>query len=140
MRLADVLTRPEIRTGLAKALAAGPLCDHCLGRLVAGADTGLANDQRGRAIREILAAPPLGGATCSLCGGLFGSINAWATQAVEALRGWEFETVAVATRPHPPITQSEDTLRQMLGSAADAPLAGVRLLPWPAGRGQACPG
>jgi tRNA pseudouridine synthase 10 len=127
MRLADVLARPEIRTGLAKALAAGPLCDHCLGRLVAGADTGLANDQRGRAIREILAAPPLEEATCSLCGGLFGSINAWATQAVEALRGWEFETVAVATRPRPPITQSEDALRQMLGSAAEAPG------PWAAG-------
>ena len=126
MRLADVLTRPEIRTGLAKALAAGPLCDHCLGRLVAGADTGLANDQRGRAIREILAAPAPQ-ATCSLCGGLFGSINAWATQAVEALRGWEFETVAVATRPHPKITQSEDALWQMLGSAAEAPG------PWAAG-------
>jgi len=126
MRLADVLTRPEIRTGLTKALAAGPLCDHCLGRLVAGADTGLANDQRGRAIREILAAPAPQ-ATCSLCGGLFGSINAWATQAVEALRGWEFETVAVATRPHPKITQSEDALWQMLGSAAEAPG------PWAAG-------
>ena len=144
MRLADVLTRPEIRTGLTKALAAGPLCDHCLGRLVAGADTGLANDQRGRAIREILAAPAPQ-ATCSLCGGLFGSINAWATQAVEALRGWEFETVAVATRPHPKITQSEacrvramhargqksrgcraPTLHE-LGSAAEAPG------PWAAG-------
>jgi tRNA pseudouridine synthase 10 len=117
-RLADVLTRPEIRTGLAKALAAGPLCDHCLGRLVAGADTGLANDQRGRAIRETLAAPA-SQTECSLCGGLLESIDAWAAKAAEALRGWEFETVAVATRPNPQITLLEEALWQRLGAAGD---------------------
>jgi tRNA pseudouridine synthase 10 len=126
MRLADVLARPAIRTGLAQALAAGPLCDHCLGRLVAGADTGLANNQRGRAVREALAvpAPP---ATCSLCGGLLGSIDAWAERAAEALRGWEFETIGVATRPDPQITRREETLWQTLVSAAEAQN------PWAAG-------
>jgi tRNA pseudouridine synthase 10 len=127
MRLADVLARPAIRTGLAQALAAGPLCDHCLGRLVAGADTGLANNQRGRAVREALAvpAPP---ATCSLCGGLLGSIDAWAARAAEALRGWEFEAIGVATRPDPQVTQREEALWQMLLSAAAAQN------PWESGR------
>jgi len=126
MRLADVLARPAIRTGLAQALAAGPLCDHCLGRLVAGADTGLANNQRGRAVREALAvpAPP---ATCCLCGGLLGSIDAWAERAAEALRGWEFETIGVATHPDPQIVQREETLWQTLVSAAEAQN------PWAAG-------
>ena len=126
MRLADVLARPAIRTGLAQALAAGPLCDHCLGRLVAGADTGLANDQRGRTVRETLAAPAPR-ATCSLCGGLLGSIDAWAARAAEALRGWEFETVGVATRPDPQVTQREEALWQVLGPASETPS------PWAAG-------
>jgi len=124
--LADVLARPSVRAGLAQALAAGPLCDHCLGRLVAGADSGLANDQRGRAVREALAEPaPQAG--CGLCGGLFDNIDAWAARAAEALRPWEFDTVAVASRPDPPVTQREETLWQRLASAAEAPG------PWAAG-------
>jgi tRNA pseudouridine synthase 10 len=126
MRMADVLAQPAIRTGMAQALAAGPLCDHCLGRLVAGADTGLANDQRGRAVREALDAPA-SQAACSLCGGLLESIDAWAAKAAEAIRGWEFATVAVATRPDPQITSREEALWQKLGSAAEAPS------PWAAG-------
>jgi tRNA pseudouridine synthase 10 len=126
MRMADVLARPAIRAGLAQALAAGPLCDHCLGRLAAGADTGLANDARGRAVREALAAPAPP-ATCGLCGGLFGNLDAWAARAAEALRGWEFGTLGVATRPDPQVTQREEALRQTLLSAADAPS------PWAAG-------
>ena len=116
-RLADVLARPEIRAGLARALAAGPLCDHCLGRLVAGADTGLANDRRGRAARETLAAPAPQ-TTCSLCGGLFAGLGAWATRATEALRGWEFASLGVATRPDPQVARREESLWQALGSAA----------------------
>jgi tRNA pseudouridine synthase 10 len=126
IQLAEVLAQPAIRTGMAQALAAGPLCDHCLGRLIAGADTGMANDQRGRAIRETMAAPA-SQAECGLCGGLLESIDAWAAKAAEALRGWEFETVAVATRPDPQITSREEALWQRLGAAAETPG------PWAAG-------
>ena len=127
IRLADVLARPAIRAGLAQALAAGPLCDHCLGRLIAGADTGLANDQRGRAAREALAAPAPQ-AACSLCAGLFGNIDAWAAQAAEALRGWEFASLGVATRPDPQVTRREEALWRRLESAAGEPPG-----PWAAG-------
>jgi tRNA pseudouridine synthase 10 len=127
MRLADVLARPEIRAGLAHSLQAGPLCDHCLGRLVAGADTGLANDQRGRAVREALAAPAPQ-AACGMCGGLFEAIGEWADRAAEAFRGWEFASVGIATRPDPQVARREEALWQTLGSAS-AEAAG----PWAAG-------
>jgi tRNA pseudouridine synthase 10 len=133
-RLADVLARPDVRAALASALAAGPLCDHCLGRLVAGADTGLGNDDRGRAARSALAAParqgdapPTGGqavaspappAACSLCGGLFAALEVWTARAREALRGLEFDTLAVASHADPAVAAREQALWLRLGAGA----------------------
>ena len=151
-RLADVLARPDVRAALASVLAAGPLCDHCLGRLVAGADTGLGNDDRGRAARSALAAParqpsrlgravpggdapPTGGqavaspappATCTLCGGLFAALQAWAAQTREALRGLEFDTLAVASHADPAVAAREQALWLRLGTrtGSSTPWAG----------------
>jgi tRNA pseudouridine synthase 10 len=114
-RLPEVLARPDIRAGLAAALDAGPLCDPCLGRLLAGADTGLANEQRGRAARLALArpGPP---AACTLCGGLFAAIGTWADRARQALADWEFDTFAVASHPDPAIAAREEALWVRLGA------------------------
>ena len=124
-RLADVLARPDVRAALASALAAGPLCDHCLGRLVAGADTGLGNDDRGRAVRSALAAPAPP-ATCTLCGGLFAALEAWTARAREALRGLEFDTLAVASHADPAVAAREQALWLRLGArtGSSTPWAG----------------
>ena len=146
-RLADVLARPDVRAALASALAAGPLCDYCLGRLVAGADTGLGNDDRGRAARSALAAParqpsrlgravpggdavasPAPPAACTLCGGIFAALDAWADQAREALRGLEFDTLAVASHADPAVAAREQALWLRLGAGE----AGSST-PWAAG-------
>ena len=119
-RLADVLARPDVRAALASALAAGPLCDHCLGRLVAGADTGLGNDDRGRAVRSALAAPAPP-ATCTLCRGLFAALQAWTARAREALRGLEFDTLAVASHADPAVAAREQALWLRLGAGASPP-------------------
>jgi tRNA pseudouridine synthase 10 len=147
-RLADVLARPDVRAALASILAAGPLCDHCLGRLVAGADTGLGNDDRGRAARSALATPARqpsrlgravpGGdarhqarrappATCTLCGGIFTALQAWAAQAREALRGLEFDTLAVASHADPAVAAREQALWLRLGARTGSST------PWAAG-------
>ena len=124
-RLADVLARPDVRAALASVLAAGPLCDHCLGRLVAGADTGLGNDDRGRAARSALAAPAPP-AICTLCGGLFTALEAWAAQTREALRGLEFDTLAVASHADPAVAAREQALWLRLGTrtGSSTPWAG----------------
>ncbi|MBM4019102.1 MAG: tRNA pseudouridine(54/55) synthase Pus10 [Planctomycetes bacterium] len=129
MRLAEVAARPDVRAGLAEALSLGPLCDHCLGRLVAGADTGLTNEHRGRAVREALAAAPSPApAGCSLCGGIFAAIDAWAARAREALAGWEFGTIAVASHPDPLPAAREQALWLRLGAGQAGSTS-----PWAAG-------
>jgi len=124
---------PELRARAQAALRAGPLCDHCLGRLLAGVDTGMSNDQRGRIIRAALAAPPQGG-PCALCGGLFDAIDAWIPRAAEALRDWEFDTFAVASHADPATAGREESLCQAVGGDLAEPykqefnrLLGIRL-------------
>jgi tRNA pseudouridine synthase 10 len=140
-RLAHALTLPEVRAQARAALDAGPLCDHCLGRLLAEVDSGLGNDHRGRAVRESLenvarppsgapgaltaaqaggAAPQAGTAasvapTCHVCGGLFETLDAWAGRAQAALEGWEFDTLAVSSHTDPQITAREEALWQRAG-------------------------
>jgi len=106
MRIADVAARPDLRAKAEKALAAGPLCDPCLGRLYAEVDTGLSNAERGRLVREAVGGPPPR-PPCPLCGGIFERIDDWAAMAREALAGWEFATLAVASHADPRIAQRE---------------------------------
>jgi tRNA pseudouridine synthase 10 len=133
MPLAQALAGPDLAAGLRAALAAGPLCDHCLGRLMAEVDSGLANAQRGRIIREALAAPPPV-AVCTVCRGLFGELDAWADRAARALAGWEFDTLAVASHTDPAIVCREEALWQRAGGDFAEPykrefnrLLGIRL-------------
>jgi tRNA pseudouridine synthase 10 len=113
-RLDEALARADIRKRVQAALKIGSLCDHCLGRLLAGVDTGLGNDERGRRIRAVLAAPPAH-EPCGVCDGLFADIDTWAARAARALCGWELETFAVASHVDPALVRREETLWQQVG-------------------------
>jgi len=114
MRLEEVVSRLDVRERVRGALRACPLCDHCLGRLLAAVDTGMTNDHRGRTIRCALAAGPPP-ETCGLCGGLFAAADSWADRAMKALAGWQFHTLAVASHADPQITEREQALWQLAG-------------------------
>ena len=129
----EAAARSDLRAKAQKALAAGPLCDHCLGRLFAQVDTGLSNDQRGRLVRQALGAAAAT-SPCGLCGGLFGALDAWAARARDALAGWEFARLAVASHADPKIVEREETLWREGGGDQAEPykqefnrLLGIRL-------------
>jgi tRNA pseudouridine synthase 10 len=133
MKLGEAVARSDMRVMAEKALAAGPLCDHCLGRLFAEVDTGLSNAQRGRRVREAVGGPPAA-PPCPLCDGLFGRLEDWAARAREALAGWEFATLAVASHADPQIAAREEMLWAAAGGELAEPykqefnrLLGIRL-------------
>jgi tRNA pseudouridine synthase 10 len=118
------------------ALASGPLCDPCLGRLVADRSFGLTNDQRGKALRTTVALaddepfePPEreGGegsegseTDCWVCEGKCSRYDTWADRAVETLEGVEFSTYQVGTRAPPLIEENDSLLRLEAGLPEDA--------------------
>ena len=106
--------RPEVRRRAAEALAQGPLCDDCLGRLFAQVGTGLANRERGRAVRGALGVAPSPG-PCPLCRGLFADLDGWLARARRALEGLEFDTFLVASHPDPAAAAREEALWQKVG-------------------------
>ncbi len=136
------LGRPEMADRARRAYDRGPLCDACLGRLLAEAGTGLTNAERGRIIRRQVgrmaagadsrdracpAAPAAGpvqspraaprglGPTCTLCGGLFDEIDGWVARCRDALADLEFDTLLVTSRPDPAIVEREEALWTEVG-------------------------
>jgi len=83
-------------------LAAGPICDHCLGRAFARLGHGLSNAQRGRALR--VATVMLGGdvpresGRCWICDELFDRVETWAQRALRAVEGIEFDSYLFGVR------------------------------------------
>jgi tRNA pseudouridine synthase 10 len=107
------------------ALATGPLCDACLGRLVADRSFGLANSERGRGLRVAVALEddepfeePAG--ACWVCEGECDRHGWWAENAAAALRGYEFDTYQVGTRVPPLFGENDRLLREDVGLGADA--------------------
>jgi tRNA pseudouridine synthase 10 len=103
-----------------RAVATGPLCDSCLGRLVAGRSFGLTNAERGEAMRvghalavdEPYERPE---EPCWVCEGECERFEEFAERAVAALEGWEFETYQVGTRVSPLLEENETFLRAEAG-------------------------
>ncbi|MGY4706946.1 tRNA pseudouridine(54/55) synthase Pus10 [Candidatus Bipolaricaulota sp. J31] len=77
-------------------LAAGPICDTCLGRRFAKLGAGLTNAERGRAIRVLWAmengTEPAEPDRCWVCDGVLTRAEEFARRALELVRDYEFET------------------------------------------------
>ena len=112
-----------------RALATGPVCDNCLGRLVADRSHGLGNNRRGEALRVGLALAddePLATVVapspedCWVCEGELDRVEWWARQAVTAVRGYEFDTYQVGTKVPPLLEENDRLLREEAGLEPDA--------------------
>jgi tRNA pseudouridine synthase 10 len=106
------------------ALATGPLCDSCLGRLFAERSFGLANAERGHALRVSLALdadePYEPDADCWVCELESDRVEWWAEQAATGVRGYEFETYQVGTKVPPLLEENDALLREDVGRDEDA--------------------
>jgi len=107
------------------ALATGPVCDACLGRLVADRSFGLANDERGRGLRVAVALADddpfeAADAECWVCEGECDRHEWWAENAAAALRGYEFDTYQVGTRVPPLFEENDRLLREEVGLDPEA--------------------
>jgi len=107
------------------ALATGPVCDACLGRLVADRSFGLTNDERGRGLRVALALaddadfePPA--AECWVCEDETDRYDTWADRAAAALRGYDFATYQVGTTVPPLLEENDRLLREEAGLDPEA--------------------
>ncbi len=109
-----------------RATTTGPVCDACLGRLVADRSFGLTNAERGSALRVSLSLrkdadhEPVTTADCWVCEGRCDEFDGWAERAVRAVEDAEFATYNVGTRPPPIIEENEVLLREEAGLDADA--------------------
>ncbi|MFB6111780.1 MAG: tRNA pseudouridine(54/55) synthase Pus10 [Halobacteriaceae archaeon] len=108
-------------------LAEGPVCDACVGRVVADRSFGLTNADRGYALRVAVALDadePFEGAPdsdeCWVCEGLCGRYDAWADRVVAALEGVTFETYQVGSRVPPLLSENDRLLRESAGLDPDA--------------------
>ncbi len=105
-----------------RALSEKVLCDHCLGRLFAHLLSGYTNDERGRAIRTVLAMMhdnnepldilpenlagtgirkrevPEERGECQVCGDVFENLEEIANKIVRELEDYEYETFLVGIR------------------------------------------
>jgi len=93
----------------------GPICDHCLGRLVAKRSHGLSNDMRGSAIRIASAleanepyTPP--SEPCWICNNFFDHTAEWAERVISSLVGIECRTFLIGSRIPPLITEAEEMI------------------------------
>ncbi|HDN65512.1 MAG TPA: tRNA pseudouridine(54/55) synthase Pus10, partial [Methanosarcinales archaeon] len=101
----DDKTIPDIACTI---LDEGLICDHCLGRQFAKLSTGHTNRERGAAIRLVLAMTADMAGTggddepmhpdlriperCWVCNGIFEELDTWASRAIDAIGGREYET------------------------------------------------
>ncbi|SEH49780.1 tRNA pseudouridine synthase 10 [Halopenitus malekzadehii] len=110
----------------ADAVATGPVCDACLGRLVADRSFGLTNADRGRSLRTALALArdepfePPEPDDCWVCEGRCTEFDDWADRAAAAVEGIAFDTYNVGTRAPPLIEENDRFLREECGLDPDA--------------------
>ncbi|MCX7844882.1 MAG: tRNA pseudouridine(54/55) synthase Pus10 [Candidatus Bipolaricaulota bacterium] len=99
-----------------KLLAAGPICDPCLGRRFALLPGGLTNPERGALLRAALAFGPVPPEECWVCGGAFARIPAWAQKAWELARPYEFHTFLFGVHLSPRLEATEEFLAERFPS------------------------
>ena len=111
------------------ALGTGPLCDPCLGRLLADRSFGLTNRERGRGLRVAVAladdvpVADLGAEEpCWVCEGesTADRVAEWAERAAYGLSDYEFDTFQVGTRVPPLFEENDRLLREEVGLNPEA--------------------
>jgi tRNA pseudouridine synthase 10 len=109
------------------ALDTGPLCNSCLGRLVADRSFGLTNEERGRSLRITLSLaddePHESHAdeeVCWVCEGESSRVDDFTERALALLDGYEFATYQVGTRVPPLLEENDHLLRDDVGLSQDA--------------------
>jgi tRNA pseudouridine synthase 10 len=117
----------ELMEQVERILGYGPICDHCLGRFFGKRSHGLANDERGRALRISYSVGrnlPYQGETqsCWICSDLFTRLDEWAERARSALSNIEYSTFLVGTRVPPLIAESEELVWSDLGLSDPEPI------------------
>jgi len=108
-----------------RALDSGPVCDNCLGRLVADRSFGLSNDQRGESLRVAVALEDDEDfepreEPCWVCEDECERFDWWADQAAGAVHGYEFETYQVGTKVPPLLEENDRLLREDAGLDPEA--------------------
>ena len=96
-----------------------PLCNHCLGRLLASVSRGLSNEQRGILIRISLPGaprPPKSVSECAVCKGLFAEIEKFAELCLKESEGLEFSTFLVGTKIDAEIVETEEAFWAEIGA------------------------
>jgi len=110
-----------------RAIDTGPLCDACLGRLVADRSFGLTNGERGRSLRVAVALEDdddvgdlEADGECWVCEGESDRAEEWAERAAHALREYEFDTYQTGTTVPPLLEENDHLLREDVGIDAEA--------------------
>lgn len=107
-------------------LDTGPLCNACLGRVVADRSFGLTNIERGKALRvtaaidEDIEYEHPDPDACWVCEGHCSEYETWAERVAEEARDYEFDTYQVGTRVPPLIEENDRLLREDAGLSSDA--------------------
>jgi tRNA pseudouridine synthase 10 len=118
-----------------KIIKEGPICDHCLGRQFAKLSTGLSNDQRGKALRLVLAMQA--GAEkddtleeelsksegrCWVCNNLFKDLDSWTEKALAILSDYEYDNFLVGTKMTGLLSENEEIVWAESGTTFAEPL------------------
>ncbi|MFB6096287.1 MAG: tRNA pseudouridine(54/55) synthase Pus10 [Haloferacaceae archaeon] len=109
-----------------RVLAAGPVCDACLGRVFADRSHGLTNGQRGESLRIAVALDddeepePDAGEDCWVCEGRCQEYDEWAERAAATVEDVAFETYQVGTRVPPLVEENDRLLREDADLPVDA--------------------
>ncbi len=120
-----------------KILQEGTICDHCLGRQFAKLSTGLSNDERGRALRLVLAMQAdvekdelsksvktlhSNAGICWVCNDLFSKLDSWADKAIAALSDYEYSNFLVGTKMTGLLAENEEIIWAESGTTFAEPL------------------
>ncbi|MFB6179096.1 MAG: tRNA pseudouridine(54/55) synthase Pus10 [Halorientalis sp.] len=110
-----------------RAIDTGPLCDACLGRLVADRSFGLTNGERGRSLRVTVALEdddPIADLepddACWVCEGESDRYDEWAERAAHRLGEFDFATYQTGTKVPPLLAENDHLLREDVGLDEDA--------------------
>jgi len=108
-----------------RALSSGPICDACLGRLVADRSFGLTNPERGEALRTTVALADdtdfeSQSEECWVCEDECDRYDWWAEQAAGRVHGYEFDSYQIGTKVPPLFEENDRLLREEVGLEPEA--------------------